>query len=300
MAGWSLLTVALLLSIITPINIITLNLLMVPVLIQYVKLETRRFMLYYGLSLAIVYVVTSAVFSGWAGVIFVAISLFFLPPVIQMGNLYKKRAPARAVITIGSITLLTEMLLTILIAYMFGFNIIAKVKQFMLQSIAMVTEQFKIVMVVDADEVVQAAIQRIPLAMIASSLFIVILTHWIVRKLLNRSGEALLGFRPVRDWMLPRSFVWYFVIAMLLQFFVRDTDSILYIVLMNSLPLLSALFAIQAIAFLFHVAHVKKWKRTLPIIGIVVLIMVPLAFFMFSLLGLFDVAFPIRERMASK
>jgi uncharacterized protein YybS (DUF2232 family) len=302
MLGWSLLTVVMLLSVLlTPFNIITINLLMVPVMFQYVKLETKKFLLYYGLSLAVVYLVTSLFTIGWVGIVLVAISLFLLPPVIQMGNLYKRRAAARTVLTVGIVTLLTEMLLSILVAYLFGFNMIAKMKQFMLESLETVPEQLKTILLpIDPDTLVQLMSQLLPLYMIGISFFLILVTHWVARRLLNRSGELIPAFKPVRDWMLPRSFVWYYVVALFMELFVKDTSSVIFTVLLNLLPLLTVVFAIQGIAFLFHVAHIRSWNRALPIAGIVVLLVVPTAYFMFSLLGVFDVAFPIRERITRK
>ncbi|WP_245856061.1 DUF2232 domain-containing protein [Paenibacillus rigui] len=298
--GWSAATIALLLSVLTPFSLITFHLLMIPVIILFVRLETKKFLLYYGLSLAIVYVLTSLLLVSWAGVMLVAISLFLLPPVIQMGNLYKKRAPARTVITAGTVTLLLEMLVSLVVGYAFGFNIIDRMKQFMLESINTLPAQLQAVLVVDKDTLVQLVSQMLPLYMIGYSLFLVVIAHWLARKLLNRSGEALPAFKPIREWMLPRSFVWYYLIALFMEFFVKDTNSIFFTLLLNLLPLLTAVFAVQAIAFLFFVAHRNRWNRALPFGGIVLLIFVPPAYFMFSMLGVFDVAFPIRERMTRK
>ncbi|OXM84559.1 hypothetical protein CF651_20090 [Paenibacillus rigui] len=300
MLGWSAATIALLLSVLTPFSLITFHLLMIPVIILFVRLETKKFLLYYGLSLAIVYVLTSLLLVSWAGVMLVAISLFLLPPVIQMGNLYKKRAPARTVITAGTVTLLLEMLVSLVVGYAFGFNIIDRMKQFMLESINTLPAQLQAVLVVDKDTLVQLVSQMLPLYMIGYSLFLVVIAHWLARKLLNRSGEALPAFKPIREWMLPRSFVWYYLIALFMEFFVKDTNSIFFTLLLNLLPLLTAVFAVQAIAFLFFVAHRNRWNRALPFGGIVLLIFVPPAYFMFSMLGVFDVAFPIRERMTRK
>lgn len=301
MLGWSVATIAVLLSVLTPFSLITLHLLMIPVIVQFVKLDTKKFLLFYGISLALVYVITSFMMVGWAGVMLIAMSLFLLPPVLQMGSLYKKRASARSVITVGTVTLLIEMLVSLLVGYAFGFNFIDKIKQFMLESINSLPAQFQSMLVVeDKDALVQLVSQMLPLYMIGYSLFIVVVTHWLTRKLLNRSGEAIPAFKPMREWMLPRSFVWYYMIALFMEFFVKDTNSIFFTLLLNLLPLLTAVFAIQAVAFLFFVAHRNRWNRALPYGGIVLLIFFPPAYFIFSMLGVFDVAFPIRERMTRK
>ncbi|WP_051620778.1 DUF2232 domain-containing protein [Paenibacillus sp. UNC451MF] len=300
MLGWSAATILLLLSVITPLSIITFCLLMIPVIVQFVKLDTKRFLLHYGVSLAIVYVLTSLVLGGWAGILLVSMSLFFLPPVIQMGNLYKKRAPARTVLTVGTVTLLAEFLLSLVVSYMFGLNLIDKIKQFMQESINTLPEQLKGMIALDQDVLIQLMSQMLPLYMIGISLVLVVIAHWLSRKILNRSGEGIPAFKPMREWMLPRSFVWYYMIALFMEFFVKDTNSIFFTILINLLPLLTAAFAIQALAFLFFVAHTNRWNRTLPIAGIVLLLFFPPAYFIFSMLGVFDVAFPIRERMTRK
>ncbi|WP_233454974.1 DUF2232 domain-containing protein [Paenibacillus elgii] len=300
MLGWSIAYIILLLSIfLPPLSLITAALLMVPVLIMYVKLGTRRFLVHYVVSLAVVYFVASLL-AGWLGALLVSVSIFFLPPVIQMGNLYKKRAAARTVITAGTLTLLGELLLTLIVCSMFGLNPIGNMKRFMMDSVQTLPAQVQGLMAIDMDTLVQLMVQMLPLYMIGFSLFYVVISHWLARKVLVRSGESIPAFKPIKDWMLPKSFVWLYLLALILEMFVKDSRSMVFTVLLNLLPLLMAAFAIQAIAFLFFIAHVKRWNKTLPIVGILLLLFIPPAYFMFSLLGVFDVAFPIRDRMTSK
>ncbi|CAG7654102.1 hypothetical protein PAECIP111802_05678 [Paenibacillus allorhizosphaerae] len=301
MLGWSIAYIVLLLSIILPpINLITACLLMVPVLVMYVKLRTQRFLIHYIACLAVVYVLSSMLLAGWVGAIMVSISLFFLPPVIQMGNLFKKRAPARMVLTVGTVTLLAELLLSLIVSNMLGLEPVSKMKQFMIDSVQTLPAQLQSVMAIDLDTLVQLMVQMLPLYMIGFSLFYVVISHWLARKALVRSGESIPAFKPIRDWMLPKSFVWFYLIALILEMFVRDSKSIVFTMLLNLLPLLTAAFALQALSFLFYIAHVNRWNKVVPIIGILLLLFFPPAYFLFSLLGVFDVAFPIRDRLTRK
>ncbi|MBP1153277.1 MULTISPECIES: DUF2232 domain-containing protein [unclassified Paenibacillus] len=301
MLGWSIAYIILLLTIfLPPLNLITAALLMVPVLVMYVKLGTKRFLVHYGVCLAIVYLITSLLLAGWLGALLVSISLFFLPPVIQMGNLYKKSAPARTVLTVGAVTLLAQLLLTLVMTQMFGLNPVGRLKQFMVDSVKTLPAELQSMMGVDPDTLVHMMVLMLPLYMIGFSLFYVVVSHTLARRLLVRSGESIPAFKPVKDWMLPKSFVWFYLIALVMEMFVSDTKSMSYTVLLNLLPLLTFVFSIQAISFLFYVAHVKRWNRTLPIVGILLLLVFPPASFMFSLLGIFDVAFPIRDRLTRK
>jgi uncharacterized protein YybS (DUF2232 family) len=299
--GWGAATVFLLLSLLTPLSIITFCLIMIPLLVQYVKLDLKRFLIFYGACLAVVYLITSLTLMGWVGVLLVSVSLFFLPPVIQMGNLYKKKAPARSVLTAGTVTLLAEMLLSLIISFAFGLNLIDKMKMFMLESLNTLPARWQQgLLATDRDLVAQLASQMLPLYMIGFSLFLIVITHWLSRKLLNRSGAMIPGFKPIREWMLHRSLIWYYVIALFMELLVKDPNSIFFTILINLLPLLSGLFAVQGIAFLFFVAHANRWNRTLPYCGIAAIIFFFPAYFLFSLLGVFDVAFPIRDRVTRK
>jgi uncharacterized protein YybS (DUF2232 family) len=289
---WSAVTVVILLSFMTPFIVFTISFLMIPVLILYVKLSTRRFIIHYVISLLIVYVL-----SGWQGAFLIAVSLFFLPPVLVMGNLYKRKAPGRSVVTAGVVALLAESLLTLVISYAFGLNPIAKFKQFMNDYIVSMPVGLRDLLPKDHDWYIHVMVQVIPLDLIVFALFYSFVTHGVGRWLLNKSGEALPGLPPLREWKLPRTFVWIYLIAFVMDLFLDpSSNSLIATLLMNMLPLLVLSFSIQAISFFFYVAHANRWNRAFPIIALVVLVFIPPLMFIYSLLGVFDVAFPIRER----
>lgn len=284
--------IVLLLSLMTPFIIFTVSFLMIPVLLLYVKSSTKRFALLYVLSLLIVYLLT-----GLHGMFLLSVSLFFLPPVLVMGNLYKRKAAARTVLTAGTVTLLAESLLSLVIGYTLGFDPIAKFKLFMTDYVTTMPTALRELLPKDQDWYVNLMVQVIPLYLIFFALFYAFVSHGISRWLLNKTGEGIPGLRPMRERMLPRSFVWIYLLAFIIDLFVDPaSNSLIATLLMNLLPLLVLAFAIQAICFLFFVVHANKWKPILPIIAIVLVCFMPPFLFVYSLLGVFDVAFPIRER----
>ncbi|MBD0382235.1 DUF2232 domain-containing protein [Paenibacillus sedimenti] len=289
---WSVVTIVVLLSLMTPFIIFTVSFLMVPVLMLYVKSSTKRFALLYVLSLLIVYVLTAL-----HGIFLLSVSLFFLPPVLVMGNLYKRKAAARTVLTAGTVTLLAESLISLVIGYALGFDPIAKFKQFMMDYVTAMPPALRELLPKDQDWYVNLIVQVIPLYFIFFALFYAFVSHGISRWLLNKTGEGIPGLRPMRERMLPRSFVWIYLLAFVMDLFVDPaSSSLIATLLMNLLPLLVLAFAIQAICFLFFIAHANKWKPILPISAIVLVCFMPPFLFVYSLLGVFDVAFPIRER----
>ncbi|WP_236293018.1 DUF2232 domain-containing protein [Paenibacillus allorhizoplanae] len=289
---WSVVMIISLLSLMTPFIIFTCSFLLVPVLMLYVKSSTKRFVVSYVLSLLVVYLLTQ-----WIGLYLITIALFTLPPVLVMGNLYKRKAAARSVLTAGIVTVLAESLLSLLLGFALGLDPVTKFKQFMIDSIATMPSSIQEILPKDQDWYVGFIVQVIPLYLIFVALFITFVTHGVTRWFLNKTGEGIPGLRPMREWKLQRSLVWIYLVAFVLDLFsVPDSSSLISTLLMNAMPLLMLVFAVQAIGFLFFVAHANKWKPILPIVAIIILIFMPPLFIVYSLLGVFDVAFPIRER----
>jgi uncharacterized protein YybS (DUF2232 family) len=311
--GWGAATVVLLLSlsILVPlINVITIILFITSLLVQYVKLDIKRFLIFYGICMVVVYLSASLLWMGSVAVFLMAVSLFFLPPIIQMGNQYKKHAPVRSVLTAGTVTLMAEILLSLLICYAIGINLFdfmeGALKDYFINSINTMPPELKKLMVIPDLEMIEQAVQVIsrmfPLLMISVCFSLVLVTHWLSRKLLNKLGEKISGLKPVRNWMLHKSWVWYLVIALFMELLVKDMNSVFFTILINLYPLLIFIFAVQAVSLMLFVAHSRGWNQKLSTFVIIVILVVTAPFFMFllSLLGVFDVAFPLRERITRK
>lgn len=290
----SIVYILMLLSLLTPALLITLWFLMVPVLILYVKLDAKRFALFYVLSLAVVYLMTA-----WIGPMLLSVSLFFLPPVIIMGNLYKKKAPAKSALTAGMVTLLAEALLSLLIGYAIGLDPIAKFRTFMLDYVNSLPSSFLSMMQLgDKEQYVNLMTQVIPLDLILFAYFYAVVNHWAARRILNRMGEGLPAMKPLREWRLPKTFVWLYLGAFALDLFLPAGDrSLVATLLMNLLPLLMLALTLQSLSFLFFIAHERGKTKALPVMAIIVLVLFfPLLIVVYSLLGVIDAAFPVRER----
>jgi len=294
---WVLLHMVLLLSVFSPLAIITFALLMIPIVVLFVQWSVPKFSLFFGIEL----ILLVGLFQSF-GLIAALIALFFLPTALVIGTMYKKRASARKVLISGTLTMLAQLLLTLLIATLSGFNITTELRQVVTESVALLPESVKSYVNEEAlDQVIRLMIQMLPLYFICFSGLCVAVTHALARRILNRGGAEIEGLKPVREWMLPKSLVWYFMVALLLDFLIRpSTDNMVTMILQNLIPLLTLAFSIQAIAFLFYVAHVNRWNRALPIAGIIAMIVFPFIQYLFSVLGVLDVAFSLRQKISGK
>jgi uncharacterized protein YybS (DUF2232 family) len=100
-------------------------------------------------------------------------------------------------------------------------------------------------------------------------------------------------FTRAREWRLPRLLVILYLISYVIELFssTATSDSYFAVALMNLVPLLSFVFAFQAVGFFYFLAHQRGWNKAVPVlIAIPVLLIPPL-----SLIGVLDTAFPIRK-----
>ncbi len=293
--AWSAVYLLLLFTLVLPLlNVLTISFIMIPAVILYVKLDKASFILYYAGIHAIILLLISLLFGDLLlGTLPIMMSLFFLAPAIVIGHLYQKKTAAGTVLTAGVLTLLGELLLCLVILTVSGTNFNESFTQSIRDSLALMPE-LSLLVPGDIDQIIQLTLQMMPLFLIAFSLYYIIVTHAISRKILNKQGGGLPGLGPIKDWRLPKAFVWCYFVAVILSFFTDpEVDSGLFVILLNLLPLLTFALAVQAVSFLFFLADAKRWNKTLPVIGII------MCFFMsniLSILGIIDLVFDIRKR----
>jgi uncharacterized protein YybS (DUF2232 family) len=287
---WSLAALLLLLSLVLPLfNLISLLLMMVPLVVLYTTLPPKSFALH-----MIPVWVLAFVIGGPATLI---IGLFFLIPSIVMGHLYMKQASASRVIRTVGVVFLAQLMLELLIFEMFlDISLLKEMGSF-------VRTMFDDLMtkgLVPADwnsdfteVIIHTMINSIPVAFIMMAFGYTVITQFLARRLVKWSGgPETPRFARARDWRLPRLLVVIYLIAYVMEMFSSTTsDSFFAVALLNLIPLLSYVFAFQAIGFFFFLAHQRGWNKAVPVlIAIPVLIFPPL-----SLIGVLDTAFPIRK-----
>lgn len=291
---WGIINAVLLMSLVTPLMIITFWLLSIPVAVLYVK--TKRALFWGSIAAS---TIIGAAFAGAAAGQIILLAVFSAIPGIVIGSSYRHLLPARSVLIRGMVAFISMLLLGLVGAASLGFELDRSIEETVKTSLSMLPEQvLGGLPAEDLNSLVQLTKMLVPLYIFGTSFFLAGVTHFIARRLLNRMGESLAGLKPIREWRLPKALVWYYLIALFADLFtpVKD-DSFLSAVIVNIVPIFMFVFAIQGIAFLFFVADLKRWGRWIPWMGIALFLLVPPLFSAFSLLGVFDTAFPIRERL---
>jgi len=294
---WSAVLALLLFATMTQLLPIAIWLISVPILVIAAREKLSLVPIYIIPALVVAYVL-----SGGFGLFTLLVALFFLPGGIVMGALHRKRASARNVVTLGAVTVLGVMLVWLVTVNAMGSNLIGEFRKLMQSYYQNAEPLLKGVVPQGGEQAyLDMLIGMLPVLLILFAVCIAFLTHGLGRWLLSVTGTQAQRLRPMREWMLPKSLVWIYVIVLVANMFVAPgSKSVLPMLVLNLYPLLLLAFSLQAISFLFYISYIKGWGRTLPILGIVLLIIFMPAIFVFSFLGLLDAAFPLRERFNKK
>lgn len=291
---WGVLYLLMLLTLITPLGLITIHLMMIPLVLLFVLLDLKRFILLYAGIIAILIVAL-----GSDGFILAFTSMFFLVPSIAMGIQYRKGATSSLAVTTGIVTLIVVMLLLLLFSSALGANITDSFTEllkadpnFMTMINSFVQDEDQI------DSFLEMLMSMIPMMIIMIAAYYTMITHWLGRKLLTRLWKPVPKLKPMQEWMLPRSMVWYYLIVLVLDMvLVFNTGSVVSVIVINSLPLLTYAFALQAVSFLFFFTDIKGWNRALPIMALILLLFIPN---LLAWIGVIDVAFALRKWVKEK
>ncbi|BBH23408.1 hypothetical protein Back11_47530 [Paenibacillus baekrokdamisoli] len=286
---WSAVALLLLLSIAVPLlNVFTAVVMMVPTAILYTMLSKRAFTLH----MLVVYVIAVIVLGPPA----IIVGLFFLVPSIVMGHLYQKQTAARKVLTATVLTLLAQMLLElVLFDVLFNMSLLTELRKLIQQTVDNLNSQGLLMNSLSAElteSYIQVLIHSIPMAFITVSFLLAVITHAIVRPILRSMKLSVPGLQPAKDWMLPRIFVFYYLIVLLVDLATPgNNNSFFTVMLLNLVPLMRLAFSIQAMGFFFYIADQRKWNKAVPLLLCAVVVIFP----PLSLIGVMDAGFPIRK-----
>ena len=289
---WSGAAFLMLLLLAVPVlNFLALLFMIVPYVVLYTTLSRGAFLLH----LLPVWILAGLI----AGPGVLIVGLFLLVPAISMGYLYRKGAYAAKVIRTVTLILLAQLMLELLLfELILDLSLLDEISRTIRSTFESLGTEYLTAAgwsEEHTDLFIQAIIQIIPLTFIIMSFVYAVLSHYVARRAVLRSGIDVPAFPQAKDWRLPRVLVIYYLVAYVISLVLKaGDDSFLAVAVLNLVPLLTFVFAIQAIGFFFFIAHERGWNKAVPVlIAIPVLLIQPL-----SLIGVLDTLFPIRKSFA--
>ncbi|MFC5469394.1 DUF2232 domain-containing protein [Cohnella suwonensis] len=293
--AWSAAAWLLLITLATPLNFVTIFLMMTPFVVLYRMLSVKSFAVH-------VLAIGAAAFllAGGNGPIVATLGFFFLVPSVAMGHIYKKGSSAKTAVLVGFVIVLAQLLLELaLFSVMFDIDLKAELASMLSDNLKELEragggDLFKLGGAESlARDLSSEIMNLLPMILLLSSILFTIITHALSRVSLQASGIEAPALPKAMTWRVPRSFVLYYLIAFIAVHSIsNDANGYWAIVAKNLEPILGCVFTLIAFGFLYFLADAKKWSKAVPF-----LLCVPVLFFpqAYLLIGLLDTAFPLRK-----
>ncbi len=220
---------------------------------------------------------------------------------IVMGTLYKRSSALMAVVGGIIATIANFIIILVLSKILFNINLVDTLQQllnYFLQGTEKLlgtnNKQTK-----DLLNSYQAVLNNIgqilPFMMISYAMFIVFINHVITGLIMKARGTQVPKLPPLREWNFPRSVIVYYLITVSILLINPDSNA-LKIIAMNLYPLLQIILIIQGVTFVYYYAHLKKLGNALPIITLISAFL-PIISQLIHVIGIVDIGFNLRKKL---
>jgi uncharacterized protein YybS (DUF2232 family) len=127
-----------------------------------------------------------------------------------------------------------------------------------------------------------------------------VLTHLVAVPVLKRLKIEVSQSKPFREWRLPQSLVWYYLIVSVLIMINSDTEGFYFMAIMNLYFILQFFVLIQGYSFIYFYSYTNGLSKALPIIIVIASFLIPIFLYLVRILGIIDLSFPLREKIAKR
>jgi uncharacterized protein YybS (DUF2232 family) len=233
------------------------------------------------------------------------ITMIFAISGIVIGTLIRKKKPAFAVLLGGSLSYITMLLMYYVLSILiFDFNIIESTKDMMLMSLKTAEDMLGqsddtyLNMMYSAIELIEYVI---PSALIFTGILAAFLTQVFATPIVKRFYNEVPQWKPFREWNFPKSFIWYYVIILIITLTVQlEVGTLVYIIVVNLQIMLEFIMLIQGFTFIYFLFHIKKWNKGLLYgLTIITILMFPLLSIT-RILGIIDLGFDLKSKLKNK
>ncbi|WP_226668653.1 YybS family protein [Metabacillus litoralis] len=223
-----------------------------------------------------------------------------------MGISYKRNQPIGALI-VGSLTYTISLLLAYIGTIVFLKidlikDTVSILEQSMLQSKSILTKFNSSEELTKQYKQLEQGIELIPTIsptiFVATAISFAVLTHVISMPILRRLRIKVQALTPFREWKLPLSIVWYYLIVSILLIFNPDKDSFYFMAIINLYIILQIIILIQGYSFVFYYCYIKGLSKSIPVIIVIVSLLLPLLLYIIRILGIIDISFPLRSKIS--
>ncbi len=225
---------------------------------------------------------------------------------IVIGDFIRNEKPKQAAFIAGSITFLINLVIQYVISIVFlNMDIIKESIQLLRESI---DQYIKIVTSLSQEpneamaQKLYAAIDLIeiltPTIFVITSFSIVFIIQLVSYPILKRFGIKVVVGEHFRNFKLPKSMIYYFLIALLVNLIIQpESGSYIHLALSNILFILLLLIVVQGLSFIWYFSYQKSLSKAVPILVTIAMFLMPLILYIVWILGIMDLGFDLRKKL---
>ena len=150
------------------------------------------------------------------------------------------------------------------------------------------------------EEGLELMVHLVPTIFVTIGMISAVITHLLAMPILKRLRFDLAPLKPFRDWKLPQSIVWYYLIVSILLMVNQDTETFYFTAIINLYFILQFFVIMQGFSFIFYYSYVKGWSKAVPISILIGSFLIPILLYLIRILGIIDLGFPLRNKLSKK
>lgn len=150
------------------------------------------------------------------------------------------------------------------------------------------------------EEGLELMVHLVPTMFVTIGMISAVITHLLAMPILKRLRFDLAPLKPFRDWKLPQSIVWYYLIVSILLMVYQDKETFLFTAVINLYFILQFFVLMQGFSFTFYYSYIKGWSKAVPISILIGSFLIPILLYLIRILGIIDLGFPLRNKLSKK
>jgi uncharacterized protein YybS (DUF2232 family) len=127
-----------------------------------------------------------------------------------------------------------------------------------------------------------------------------LISHLVAIPVLKRLKVEVSSLKPFRDWRLPISLIWYYLIVSVLMMMKLDKESFYFMAIINLYFILQFCVLIQGYSFIYYYSYKKGLSKAIPVIAVIASLLLPIFLYLVRILGIIDLCFPLRDKITKK
>ncbi|NEU32638.1 DUF2232 domain-containing protein [bacterium LRH843] len=150
------------------------------------------------------------------------------------------------------------------------------------------------------DKMIDQITYLAPLMIVGLGIVLALITLSLSSRVLRRLGHEVNPLPPFRTWQFPKSFLWYYIIVLVIAMVGAEEGTMMYMAILNLFPLLEIALTVQGFAFIFYYCYHKKVTKALPVLLIISAVVIAPLLHIIRILGIIDLGFDLRKRIKSQ